>query len=166
VAATASDGTCIDVPIGGKSCTDFWSTYISSNKYDTDSDGGYKNRTSNTYWDLDLGVLQQIRSVEFTGCNYIPATGPTNTRIDASGLSQPNADQITGMRIQLLESANLPTTIPIVERTLGPQIKQTIVFEYLLKEPGVDDTCYDKCPLINGVQSVDGGQQTCVAASG
>ena len=166
VAATASDGTCMDTPIGGKTCNSAWSTYLSSNKYDTDSDGGRQSRVTSTYWDLDLGMVQQIRSVEFTGCNYVPATGRTNTQVDAAGLSQPNADQITGMRIQLLQSSNLPSTEAYVERTLGPQVNQLFEFKYLTKVQGIDDKCYDACPKINGVQSIDGGQNTCIAALG
>jgi len=166
VTSTATDGTCIDTPIGGGSCTSAWSTYVSSTKYDTEADGGRVSRTTKTYWDLDLGGIQQIRTIEFTGCNYVPATGATATAIDNTTVSEPNADQITGMRIQLLESENLPTTQPIAERSLGPKKQQILTFNYLTKEPGIDDTCYDACPKINGVQSVDGGQQTCVSASG
>jgi len=166
VAATASDGTCIDSPIGGKTCSGSWNTYLSSNKYDTEPDGGRQSREVNTYWDLDLGMVQKIRSVEFTGCNYVPASGRTNTQVNAAGLSQPNADQITGMRIQLLQSSNLPTAEAYVERTLGPQINQLFEFRYLTKVEGIDDKCYDACPKINGVQSVDAGQNTCIAALG
>lgn len=166
VQASASDGTCVDKPIGGMSCPDRWSTYLSSNKYDLENDGGRISRSIKTYWDLDLGAVLPIRTIEFTGCNYVPATGPTNSSIDERAVSEPNADQITGMRIQLLESSNLPTTEPIDERSLGPEMKQVLTFSYLTKQPGVDDTCYDACPKINGVQSIDGGQQTCIAASG
>ena len=166
VTSVATDGTCADTPIGGKSCPGAWSTYVSSTKYDTEEDGGRVSRTTKTYWDLDLGGVRQIQKIEFTGCNYVPATGATATAIDSTATSQPNSDQITGMRIQLLESENLPTTEPIAERTLGPELRQLLTFRYLTKEPGIDDTCYDACPKINGVQSVDGGQQTCIAASG
>lgn len=166
VTTYATDGTCVDTPIGGKSCPGTWSTYVSSTKYDTEADGGRLSRQSKTYWEIDLGAVQQIRTIEFTGCNYVPATGATQSAIDPNGLSQPNADQITGMRIELLQSANQPTTEAIADRTLGPQIRQVLTFNYLSKEPGIDDTCYDACPNINGVQSIDGGQQTCVAASG
>jgi hypothetical protein len=165
VEATATDGTCADKPIGGTSCPGAWTTYVSSNKYDSESDGGRVSRTIKTYWDLDLGAVLPIRTIEFTGCNYVPATGATSSSIDETALSQPNADQITGMRIQLLESSNLPTIEPIAERTLGPEIKQVLTFNYSTIEPGVDTTCYDRCPKINGVQSVDGGQQTCISAS-
>jgi len=166
VATYATDGTCVDTPIGGNSCPGVWSTYVSSTKYDMESDGGRLSRQSKTYWEVDLGAVQQIRTIEFTGCNYVPATGATQTAIDSTAISQPNADQITGMRIELLESANLPSTKPIADRTLGPQIRQVLTFNYLTKEPGIDDTCYDVCPNINGVQSIDGGQQTCISASG
>ena len=166
VTTYATDGTCVDTPIGGKSCPGTWSTYVSGAKYDTEADGGRLSRQSKTYWEIDLGAVQQIRTIEFTGCNYVPATGATQTAIDPNGLSQPNADQITGMRIELLQSANQPTTEAIADRTLGPQIRQILTFNYLSKEPGIDDTCYDACPNINGVQSIDGGQQTCIAASG
>ena len=166
VKASATDGTCADTPIGGASCPGIWSTYVSSAKYDGEADGGRRSRLAKTYWELDLGAIQQIRTIEFTGCNYVPASGAINAAIDPAGLSQPNADQITGMKIELLESANLLTTEPIVDRTLGPQISQVLTFNFLTKEPGIDDTCYDACPKINGVQSVDGGQQTCIAASG
>jgi hypothetical protein len=166
VTSTATDGTCVDTPLGGGSCPGAWSTYLSSTKYDAEGDGGRASRMTKTYWDLDLGDVQQIRTIEFTGCNYIPPTGATATAVDSTAVSQPKADQITGMRIQLLESQNLATTEPIVERTLGPELRQVLTFNYLVKEPGIDDTCYDACPKINGVQSVDGGEQTCIAASG
>lgn len=169
VTASATDGTCADAPIGGRSCTSQWSTYLSSSKYDTDPDGGKVNRATKTYWELDLGSVQLIKTIEITGCKYITAAQPESsvpTAVESTGVSQPGADQITGMQVEVLYNANKFGETPVTSRSLGPQINQTITFNYLTRQPGVDDTCYDDCPSINGVVSVDGGQQNCIAASG
>ena len=169
VVASATDGTCADAPIGGTLCTGSFITYLSSGKYDTDADGGKVNRTTKTYWDLDLGSVRPIKTIEFTGCNYVTAAQPeasAATSISATGVSQPDADQITGMQVEVLYNSNKSSETPLTSRSLGPQIYQKITFNYLTKQPGVDDTCYDDCPMINGIASVDGGEQNCIAASG
>jgi hypothetical protein len=162
----ATDGTCIDTPIGGRSCGLF-SSYLSGNTYNNDSDGGQLNRISKTYWELDLGKLQNIKSIEFTGCSYVPTAGSSaSTVVDGSSISLPKADQITGMRLELYATSNEPTSEPIVARTLGPEMKQIITFNYVTKEPGIDSRCYDVCPRINGVQSFNGGDQKCITSTG
>ena len=162
----ATDGTCINTPIGGQGCGLF-SSYLSGPKYNTDSDGGQLNRISRTYWELDLGRVQNIKTIEFTGCNYVPAEdSSTSTSVDGSSISQPKADQITGMRVELYATSNMATSQPIVTRTLGPELKQILTFNYVTKEPGIDSRCYDACPKINGVQSFDGGDQKCITAVG
>lgn len=169
VAASATDGTCADAPIGGTSCAESWSTYLSSTKYDTESDGGKISRETKTYWELDLGSVQFIKTIEVTGCNYVTAAEPETSGaklVDSTGVLQPGADQITGMQVEVLYNSNTPNETPLTSRSLGPQKNQLITFNYLTQQPGVDDTCYDDCPTINGVVSVDGGEQNCIAASG
>jgi len=170
IKTSATDGTCADAPIGGKACGEF-ASYLSGATYDRDADGGKKNRSSNLYWELDLGSIKNIKSIEFTGCNYqssnsggTPSSGGTS---GSSGSSiVPNADQITGMRVEILYNTNLSTTSAIVSRTLGPRMNQTITLNYRIQKANQMDRCYDDCPPINGVTSMDQGDDTCVAASG
>ena len=160
----ATDGTCIDAPIGGSSCAGF-SSYISGTTYNGDADGGQANRSGKLYWDVDLGTGQEIKTIEFTGCDYIAPTA-TSASPPTTTVSQPNQDQITGMRVELLFSANEPGTTPLVSRTLGPKTEQVLTFNYVGREPLMENRCYDDCPPVNGVPTGYGGGGTCVSASG
>jgi hypothetical protein len=163
IAAMSTDGTCADAPIGGQSCGAY-ASYLSSAIYNKDADGGTSNRAQKTYWELDLGAMKNIKKIQFIGCKYV-ASSDTTTAV-ASTLAMPNADQITGMRIELYSTSNLATAKPIVTRTLGPEANQTITFNFTTVSPGIDDRCYDECPRVNGVQSSNGGNQTCITATG
>lgn len=163
--ATATDGTCADAPIGGTSCGQGFKTYLSGSKWDGDADGGKQNRSTNLYWDLDLGVVKNIKTIKFTGCRYVQAG---NTVSAGSSVSTPNADQITGMTIEVLFNSNQGSATPVVSRSLGPSngSAQVITFNYTITDPIIPNRCFDSCPPINGVQSADAGDHTCIAASG
>lgn len=159
-----ANGTCVGSPIGQGGCGTF-ATYLSGTKYDSDPDGGKASRASKVYWEVDLGAVVPIKSIQITGCNYVPASSSTATA--GTGISEPNQDQITGMRVELLYDRNLPTTTPLVSRTLGPQTMQTLTFNYVTIAPNAPERCYDDCPPVNGVPSVmDKSQMICISASG
>jgi len=160
----ATDGTCIDAPIGGSSCGTY-SSYVSGATYNGEADGGQGSRAGKLYWEVDLGMLQKIKTIEFTGCDYLAPT-VTAAGVAAESVSQPNQDQITGMRVELLYSVNEPNTVPLVSRTLGPKTSQVITFNYVGREPLVENRCYDDCPPVNGIPTGYGGDGTCVSASG
>jgi hypothetical protein len=134
--ANATDGTCIDAPIG-KQCPT--GGYISGTTNDNDSDGGTTNRSKNTYWEMDLGSIVDIKTITFTG--------PVDS---------------TGVRIEVLKT-NETAASPITSRTLGATLTQTITFNYINR---VNDLCYDSCPSINGMTTTDQGDGSCVAAPG
>jgi hypothetical protein len=160
--AYATDGTCIDKPIGGNSCSMF-DTYLSGGTYDKEDDGGQKRRGANLYWEVDLGKIQKISSVEFEGCKYISPNVAASTANAGSVL--PVTDQITGMKIELLFNANTPGVEPLATRELGPDKNQTFTFRYVNKDPLISGRCYDDCPKIRGVQSsLDESDQTCISA--
>ena len=162
----ATDGTCVDAPIGGGSCAGSFNTYLSSSKYDTELNGGMTIRANKTYWEVDLGASLNIKTIEFTGCNYITAGAtPNRGPVDAGATSQPSADQIKGMRIELSDNNGFINR-PIASRTMGSEVNQVFTFTYLSREEGVETICYDDCPKINGVQSLYSLDGTCVAASG
>lgn len=156
--AKATDGTCADAPIGGTSCGS-GAKYLCDNTYDADSDGGQVNRKNKLYWELDLGGVQNIKTIQFTGCPYILQDGTESS----APVGSPNADQITGMIIELYVE-NKPGTEPVASRTLGPEISQTITFDYVIKDPLMPNRCFDACPKINGVQSIDVGNNACLAS--
>jgi hypothetical protein len=161
----ATDGTCVDKPIGGGSCGSF-TTYLSGSKYDTERNGGKELRAANTYWEIDLGASLSIKTIEFTGCNYVTAGATQNTVVASeTAVSQPSADQIKGMRIEVSDTNSLANS-PFTIRTLGSEVRQVITFNYTSMEEGVESICYDDCPKINGVQSLYSLDGTCVAASG
>ena len=162
----ATDGTCLDAPLGGMSCGSQYSTYLSGSSFDSDPDGGKMSRGSKLYWEVDLGSIQPIKSIQFTGCQYVPFTGTNASPTETT--SQPNADQITGMSIELYGRSNSSATKPIAVRTLGADINQTISFNYVkASEPELKNRCYDTCPPLNGVPSVlDYDSETCVATQG
>ena len=153
---TATDGTGKDAPIipgsSGK--------YLCGTTFDKDADGGKQNRSAKLYWELDLGSLKSIKTISFTGCNYI---NENNEETTAS--PSPGADQIKGMIIELYK-ANTKEAMPIATRTLGSSITQTITFNYVSKNPKMSNRCYDACPPINGVPSMRTNDYTCVAAAG
>ena len=157
--AFATDGTCIETPIGGGTCPPAVSSYISGATYDREVDGGKIKRSANLYWEVDLGSIKQIKSIGFVGCNYIANnSSPTTTT--------PGSDQITGMKIEVLFNSNKPGTYPVATRTLGPEKSQTITFDYSTTDPKMPNRCYDVCPKINGIVSTDNGDQSCFAAAG
>ncbi len=160
IKATATDGSCADIPIGGTSCP-LRDTYLSGATYDRDSDAGKKKRASELYWELDLGSIQNIKTIEFTGCSYQSSTSTGN-----SGSAVAGADQITGMRIEVLYNTNLSTTPPKASRTLGAALDQTLTFNYVISKMSQRERCFDTCPPINGVNSLDQGDDTCMVASG
>ena len=163
--ASATDGTCADAPIGGTSCPGGFVTYLSGSKWDNETDGGAKSRAGSLYWDLDLGSVKNIKTISFTGCNYIARGGKADA---VSPVSTANADQITGMIIEVLFKSNEPSTAPVASRSLGPSkgSPQVITFNYTIKDPIIPGRCFDSCPPINGVKSIDGGDHSCIAASG
>jgi hypothetical protein len=163
--AKASDGTCADAPIGGILCGTGFKTYLSGSKWDGDADGGTKNRSANLYWDLDLGSVKNIKTIEFTGCNYIQ---PGTSASAVTPITTSKADQITGMKIEVLFNSNQNSTTPLVSRSLGPSSgsPQVITFNYSIKDSIMPGRCFDSCPPINGVQSASAGDRTCIAASG
>ena len=129
VTTYATDGENKDSPINPSSLTSYIST------------GG-----ANSYWEVDLGGLQQIKTIEVTGC------------LDKS---------MRGVRVELLYSSNVASATPLVTRTLGPTSSnpmQVLTFNYSTKEPGIETRCYDDCPAVNGLPSGYGGDQTCVSA--
>ena len=152
VATYSTDGTCSDNPIGGSTnaagasyCSGAYSSYTSSSKYDTETDGGVQSRSAKVYWEVDLGGIQDIKTIDITGCTDL--------------------DSIRGMRVELLYKDNLPSTVPLVTRTLGPTTtRQTLTFNYSSKEPGIDNRCYDDCPPVNGNPTGYGGDETCISA--
>lgn len=177
-AGTGSSGSTLnpkayasDIAIGGdpnipinQSNTNY-STYLSGSKWDNDADGGTANRSTGLYWEVDLGAIQKIKTIEVTGCNYVPQ-GTTST--SGSGVSLPNADQMTGMRVEVLHKVNIAGTPPIASRTLGPSngSAQIITFNYITQEELIPGRCYDSCPKINGVQSTTQPDHTCMTATG
>jgi hypothetical protein len=171
VMTSATDGTCIDAPVGGTTCpsvASIPSSYLSGNTYAADSDGGKVSRTNNLYWDVDLGSIQNIKSIEFIGCTYQKDSSSTASTA-AVGNTNVIQDQIKGMRIEVLYNDNSPTTPPIASRTLGSAKTQTITFDYSRRFPDNDDTgdrCYDSCPKINGVDSMDQQNNSCLVATG
>jgi hypothetical protein len=128
--ANATDGICNDGPIGGQSCQGRSDkSYYSSGKYNADSDSGFKRRSLQTYWEVDLQRIQNIKTVEVTCCN----TG------------------ILGMRLEVLNE-NDPLAKPLVTRTFGKDTSQVFTFNFAALE---GDSCYDPggCPTFNGEQS-------------
>jgi hypothetical protein len=163
-ATDTKDAITNDCPIGRSTCP-LLGVYLSGTKYDRDTDGGKLNRINNLYWELDLGSMMNISEIRFVGCDYVPSgtvaatTSGTNTGI-------PDSDQITGMTIEVLGMANHATSAPITSRSLGPDMTQTIKFNYKNKFTG-DNTCYDDCPKINGMTSVlDPVNNLCIASKG
>jgi len=156
---TATDGSDKDAPIapGASSST---RKYLCGTTFDKDADGGNQNRSAKLYWELDLGSLKSIKTISFTGCNYI---NENNEETTAS--PSPGADQIRGMIIELYKT-NTKEAVPIATRTLGSSITQTITFNYVSKNPKMSNRCYDACSPINGVPSMRTNDYTCVAAAG
>jgi hypothetical protein len=117
-------------------------------------------RTTNTYWEVDLKAIRNIKTITFTGCNYVsefagaPSAGSANT--PSSG-----PDQITGMRLEVLGASNAATAAPIASRILGPNPTQTFTFNYIGRDPNTVNRCFDICPVVEGIQSVDNGNNTC-----
>ena len=154
---TATDGSDKDAPLASSPGT---RKYLCGNTFDKDADGGKQNRSAKLYWELDLGSLKAIKTISFTGCNYI---NENNEETAAS--SSPGADQIKGMIIELYKT-NTKEAVPVATRTLGPSKTQTITFNYVSKNPKMPNRCYDACPPINGVPSMRTNDYTCVAAAG
>ena len=151
VTTYATDGTCSDNPVGAKTtangaqyCTTLGTGFRSSDKYDGESDQGAVSRSSKVYWEVDLGAVQEIKTIQITGCG--------------------NDSSIKGMQVELLYNSRLPSTTPLVIRKLGPEVTQILLFNYSTKAPGIDNRCYDTCPPINGLATADGGDMTCVSA--
>ena len=141
--ANATDGICADGPIGGTSCRTGRRRYISSGIYNTDVDRGFKRRTTSTYWEVDLQTWQNIKTIEFTGCNTL-----------SSG--------ILGMRLELLNDSGALSK-PVVSRTFGKDVQQTFTFNFNNLEV---DSCYEAdCPSLNGESSTYIGDGKCAANS-
>lgn len=119
----------VNAPLTGATGT----YYLSGYKWDKDPDGGTINRSANLYWEVDLGEVKKIKTIEFTPCNYVPQSGAVTA---GSGKSLPNADQITGMTVEVLNKSNEPATVPIASRSLGPSKggAQVITFNYVLDD--------------------------------
>ncbi|NBO71792.1 hypothetical protein EBV26_15135 [bacterium] len=136
--ANATDGICKDGPIGGISCQGRSDkSYYSSGKYNTDSDAGFKRRSLQTYWEVDLQAMKNIKTVDVTCCNT----------------------SILGMRIEILNE-NDPLSKPVVSRTFGKDTSHTFTFNFTALE---GDSCYDPagCPNFNGEQSTLMADGTC-----
>jgi hypothetical protein len=153
---TATDGSGKEAPIISGSPD----KYLCGNTFDKDVDGGQNNRASKLYWQVDLGSIRNIKTITFTGCNYINEGG-NDTGVSA----QPGADQITGMIIDLY-TTNPTSATPVATRTLGSSKTQTITFNYVQQNAEMPNRCYDSCPPINGVPSARLNDYTCMAASG
>ena len=153
---TATDGSGKEAPIISGSPD----KYLCGNTFDKDVDGGQNNRASKLYWQVDLGSIRNIKTITFTGCNYINEGG-NDTGVSA----QPGADQITGMIIDLYKT-NPTSATPVATRTLGSSKTQTITFNYVQQNAEMPNRCYDSCPPINGVPSARLNDYTCMAASG
>jgi hypothetical protein len=156
---TATDGSDKDAPIAPNAASGT-RKYLCGNTFDKDADGGKQNRSTKLYWELDLGSLKAIKTISFTGCNYI-----NENNEETSASSSPGADQIKGMIIELYKT-NTKEAVPIATRTLGSSKTQTITFNYVSKNPNMPNRCYDACPPINGVPSMRTNDYTCVAAAG
>jgi len=159
--AYATDGTCMDAPIGGSSCPPL-SSYTSSRTYDGESDGGKMKRISHTYWEVDLKAVRNIKTITFTGCKYVseftgtPAAGSTAT-------PSQGPDQLTGMRLEVLGASNAATAAPIASRILGPNPIQTFTFNYVRKDEDIANKCFEpNCPVMEGIESKDNGNNTCI----
>ena len=164
----ATDGTCIDAPVGGSTCPTVGGVppaYLSGNTYNSDKDSGNISRSSNLYWEVDLGSIQNIKTIQFTGCTYQKDSTSSATTI-VTGKTNVIQDQIKGIRIEVLHSENSVNTPPIASRTLGSSSTQTITFDYSRFDPITGDRCNDACPAINGVDSMDQGDNSCLVATG
>lgn len=136
--------------------------------YDTDLDGGKMKRTTNTYWEVDLKAIRNIKTITFTGCKYVseftsttPSTGSAATGSAATTAAA--QDQITGMRLEVLGASNAATAVPIASRILGPNPTQTFTFNYIAKDDNTANKCFEpNCPMIEGIQSKYNGDNTCV----
>lgn len=165
-ATDTKDITTNGCPIGASDCPlPGVAVYLSGTKYDGDIDGGKQNRIENLYWELDLGSIMNISQIDFVGCDYV-AAGAAAATTSGTATGNPNSDQITGMTIEVMGAANHSTSAPITSRSLGPDIRQTIQFNYRNITLG-DNSCYDDCPKINGMTSVlDPVNNVCISSKG
>ena len=150
--AFSTDGLCMTGPIVG-GCQ-----FKSGTTFDKDTDGGQTNRTAKTYWEVDLGSLNFIKSVSITGCSNTSSG-------TSSGTSDNTMQQMAGTRLEIL-TGNNNTTVPLVQRILGPNTTQTVTFNFGAGNSQIDappsNTCYDLCPMVAGVQSVPQRNGACV----
>ena len=157
--AFSTDGACAAGPLAAAATCSF----KSGTTYDKDNDGGKLSRMANTYWEVDLGSMQYVKSVAITGCSNTPASSSDDT-----------SNQMRGVRLEILKSSNGARTDPITQRILGPNpnatatgpFTQTVTFKYGEGNANVNgappDVCYDVCPMIAGVQSVPQGDGACI----
>jgi len=148
--ASASDGTCIMNPIGfpDANCQS-GKPFTSGGKYDTDSDGGMKNRATNSFWLLDLGSVVTVKKIEITQCSVrSPETAP-----------------VDGLRLEVFKELGGLGSTPLASRVLGQDSVQTVIFNFNRYDE-YSGACFDVCPSVGTVQSqTDEASNTCIVAT-
>lgn len=148
--ASASDGTCVMNPIGfpDANCQS-GKPFTSGGKYDTDSDGGMKNRATNSFWLLDLGSVVTVKKIEITQCSVrSPETAP-----------------VDGLRLEVFKELGGLGSTPLASRVLGQDSVQTVTFNFNRYDE-YSGACFDVCPSVGTVQSLtDEASNTCVVAT-
>lgn len=148
--ARASDGTCVMNPIGfpDANCQS-GKPFTSGGKYDTDSDGGMKNRATNSFWLLDLGSVVTVKKIEITQCSVrSPETAP-----------------VDGLRLEVFKELGGLGSTPLASRVLGQDSVQTVIFNFNRYDE-YSGACFDVCPSVGTVPSLtDEASNTCVVAT-
>jgi len=148
--ASASDGTCVMNPIGFPEANcQSGKPFTSGGKYDSDSDGGMKNRATNSFWLLDLGSVVTVKKIEITQCSVrSPETAP-----------------VDGLRLEVFKELGGLGSTPLASRVLGQDSVQTVTFNFNRYDE-YSGACFDVCPSVGTVQSLtDEASNTCVVAT-
>ena len=136
--AKASDGTCVLNPIGfpDANCA-LGKAFTSGNKYDSDWDGGMKNRAANSFWYVDLGSVVTVKKIEITQCSV---RSPETTAID-------------GLRLEVFKELGGLDSTPLASRVLGNDSVQTVIFNFNMYDQ-YSESCLDVCPMVGTIQSM------------
>ena len=148
--ANASDGTCILNPIGfpDANCQS-GKPFTSGNKYDSDTDGGMKNRAANSFWVLDLGSVVTVKKIEITQCSV---RSPETTPVD-------------GLRLEVFKELGGLDSTPLASRVLGQDSIYTVIFDFS-RYDSYSEACFDVCPSMGTVESqTDAASNTCIVAT-